>query len=150
MSSGFLLNVVLVLYFFTGGVSPGTIPATFPPPTLFAGASSLTKSINDLAESFSSLTKEGDALLEFLGKLTSATVDSGTGFIKFARDVANALKFTIKQEIDDVNRAFDLLLGRTKNAKVGIAGTFTSPTEITWISTGLPKKQEEPKPKKKE
>jgi hypothetical protein len=110
------------------------------------GDQGLTKSINDLAESFSSLTTEGDALLEFLGKLTSATVDTGTGFIKFAKDVANALKFTIKQEIDDVNKAFDLLLGRTKNAKVGITGTFTSPTEITGRSTGLPTKEEEPKP----
>ena len=110
------------------------------------GDQGLTKSINDLAESFSSLTKEGDALLEFLGKLTSATVDSGTGFIKFARDVANALKFTIKQEIDDVNRAFDLLLGRTKNAKVQINGTFTSPTEITGRSTGLPKTTITPEP----
>jgi len=110
------------------------------------GDQGLTKSINDLAESFSSLTKEGDALLEFLGKLTSATVDSGTGFIKFARDVANALKFTIKQEIDDVNRAFDLLLGRTKNAKVQINGTFTSPTEITGRSTGLPKTTVTPEP----
>ena len=110
------------------------------------GDQGLTKSVNDLAESFSSLTKEGDALLEFLGKLTSATVDSGTGFIKFARDVANALKFTIKQEIDDVNRAFDLLLGRTKNAKVQINGTFTSPTEITGRSTGLPKTTVTPEP----
>ncbi len=110
------------------------------------GDQGLTKSINDLAESFSSLTTEGDALLEFLGKLTSATVDSGTGFIKFAKDVANALKFTIKQEIDDVNRAFDLLLGRTKNAKVGITGTFTSPTEITGRSTGLPKTTATPAP----
>ena len=110
------------------------------------GDQGLTKSINDLAESFSSLTTEGDALLEFLGKLTSATVDSGTGFIKFAKDVANALKFTIKQEIDDVNRAFDLLLGRTKNAKVGITGTFTSPTEITGRSTGLPKTTVTPAP----
>ena len=110
------------------------------------GDQGLTKSINDLAESFSSLTKEGDALLEFLGKLTSATVDSGTGFIKFARDVANALKFTIKQEIDDVNRAFDLLLGRTKNAKVQVNGTFTSPTEITGRSTGLPKTTVTPEP----
>ena len=110
------------------------------------GDQGLTKSINDLADAFSSLTKEGDALLEFLGKLISIPVDVTTGFIKFSRDVANALKFTIKQEIDDVNRAFDLLLGKTKNAKVGITGTFTSPTEITGISTGLPKKQEEPKP----
>ncbi len=110
------------------------------------GDQGLTKSINDLAESFSSLTKEGDALLEFLGKLTSATVDSGTGFIKFARDVANALKFTIKQEIDDVNRAFDLMFKKTSNPKVNITGTFTSPTEITGISTGLPKKEDQPKP----
>ena len=110
------------------------------------GDQGLTKSINDLADSFASLTKEGDALLEFLGKLTSATVDTTTGFIKFAKDVANALKFTIKQEIDDVNRAFDLLLGRTKNAKVGITGTFTSPTEITGISTGLPKTTVTPEP----
>jgi len=110
------------------------------------GDQGLTKSINDLAESFSSLTTEGDALLEFLGKLTSATVDTGTGFIKFAKDVANALKFTIKQEIDDVNKAFDLLLNRTTNKKVNISGTFTSPTEITGRSTGLPTKEEEPKP----
>ena len=105
------------------------------------GEQGLTKSVNDLSDAFGSLTKDGDALLEFLGKLTSATVDTTTGFIKFAKDVANALKFTIKQEIDDVNRAFDLLLGRTKNAKVGITGTFTSPTEITGVSTGLPKSE---------
>jgi hypothetical protein len=102
------------------------------------GDQGLTKSVNDLADSFSSLTTEGDALLEFLGKLTSATVDTGTGFIKFSKDVANALKVTIKQEIDDVNRAFDLLFKRTSNAKVNVSGTFTSPTEITGRSTGLP------------
>ena len=108
------------------------------------GEQGLTKSISDLAEAFSSLTTEGDALLEFLGKLTSATVDSGTGFVKFAKDVANALKFTVKQEIDDVNKAFDLLFKRTGNAKVNVSGTFTSPTEITGRSTGLPKKPEVP------
>ena len=110
------------------------------------GDQGLTKSINDLADAFGSLTKEGDALLQFLGLLISIPVDATTGFIKFARDVANALKFTIKQEIDDVNRAFDLLLGRTKNAKVGITGTFTSPTEITGRSTGLPKTTVTPAP----
>ena len=110
------------------------------------GDQGLTKSVSDLAEAFSSLTTEGDALLEFLGKLTSATVDTGTGFIKFAKDVANALKFTIKQELDDVNKAFDLFFNRTTNKKVNVSTTFTSPTEITGISTGLPKKEEEAKP----
>jgi hypothetical protein len=110
------------------------------------GEQGLTKSISDLAEAFSSLTTEGDALLEFLGKLTSATVDSATGFVKFAKDVANALKFTVKQEIDDVNKAFDLLFKRTGNAKVNVSGTFTSPTEITGRSTGLPTKEVVPTP----
>ena len=110
------------------------------------GEQGLTKSISDLAEAFSSLTTEGDALLEFLGKLTSATVDSGTGFVKFAKDVANALKFTVKQELDDVNKAFDLLFKRTGNAKVNVSGTFTSPTEITGRSTGLPEKEVTPTP----
>ena len=103
------------------------------------GDQGLTKSINDLADAFGSLTKEGDALLEFLGKLISIPVDITTGFIKFSRDVANALKFTLKQEINDVNKEFDKLLGRTKEANINVSGTFASPTEITGISTGLPK-----------
>ncbi len=110
------------------------------------GNQGLTKSINDLADAFGSLSRDGDALLEFLGKLISIPIDVTTGFIKFSRDVANALKFTIKQEIDDVNRAFDLMFKKTSNAKVNITGTFTSPTEVTGISTGLPKKEVTPVP----
>jgi hypothetical protein len=105
------------------------------------GDQGLTKSINDLADAFGSLTKEGDALLQFLGKLIIIPVDITTGFIKFVRDVANALKFTLKQEINDVNKEFDKLLGKTKDANINVSGTLTSPSKITGISTGLPKKE---------
>jgi hypothetical protein len=59
------------------------------------GDQGLTKSVNDLADAFASLTKEGDPLLQFLGSLTSFFVDATTGFIKFSQDVAKAIKQTI-------------------------------------------------------
>jgi len=110
------------------------------------GDQGLTKSVNDLADAFASLTKEGDPLLQFLGSLTSFFADATTGFIKFSQDVAKAIKQTIGEEIRDVNRAFDLLLGKTSKAKTSVSGTFTSPTEITGISTGLPKTEAQPQP----
>jgi hypothetical protein len=99
------------------------------------GDQGLTKSVNDLADAFASLTKEGEPLIEFLGSLTSFLTDATTGFVKFSKDVAKALKQTIGEEVRDVNKALDLLLNRKSKAT---SGTFTSPTEITGVSTGLP------------
>jgi hypothetical protein len=99
------------------------------------GDQGLTKSVNDLADAFASLTKEGEPLIQFLGSLTSFLTDATTGFVKFSKDVAKALKQTIGEEVRDVNKALDLLLNRKSKAT---SGTFTSPTEITGVSTGLP------------
>jgi hypothetical protein len=103
------------------------------------GDQGLTKSVNDLADAFASLTKEGEPLLQFLGSLTSFLTDATTGFVKFSKDVAKALKQTIGEEVRDVNKALDLLLNR--KTKATTQGTFVSPTEITGVNTGLPEKK---------
>jgi len=105
----------------------------------------LTKSINDLAEAFGSLAREGDAVLKFLSTLVSFPIDVATGIVKFIKDVGNALKFTIKQEVDQFSEQIDKLFNKTKELKK-INETFKSPTEITGISTGLPETKVTPTP----
>jgi hypothetical protein len=55
--------------------------------------------------------------------------------LNFQKTLQKHLNKLIGEEVRDVNKALDLLLNRKSKAT---SGTFTSPTEITGVSTGLP------------
>jgi hypothetical protein len=101
------------------------------------GKNGLTQGVNDLAEAFALLNKEGEPLLKFLGGISEFILTTASGALLVFNSILKDLRKEFNQFSNEYIKLYNKLTG--KRLPLNVEGTFTSPTEITGRSTGLPK-----------
>ena len=101
------------------------------------GKNGLTQGVNDLADAFTLLNKEGEPLLKFLGGISEFILTTASGALLVFNSILKDLRKEFNQFSNEYIKLYNKLTG--KRLPLNVEGTFTSPTEITGRSTGLPK-----------
>jgi len=101
------------------------------------GKNGLTQGVNDLAEAFALLNKEGEPLLKFLGGISEFILTTASGALLVFNSILKDLRKEFNQFSNEYIKLYNKITG--KRLPLNVEGTFTSPTEITGRSTGLPK-----------
>lgn len=114
------------------------------------GENGFSKSLSQATKSLGELVDALEPVFVGLGKLSGFFLDATDGAFKFGTEVAKALKYTIKQEIDDIKKATDLMykniFGKDRVAKVttentvvgkGTIGEITAPVIDAKTTTTL-------------
>jgi phage tail tape-measure protein len=102
------------------------------------GENGFSKSLSQATKSLGELVDALEPVFVGLGKLSGFFLDAADGAFKFGTDVAKALKYTIKQEIDDIRKATDMMykniFGRDRIAKVTTENTVVGKGTIGEIT----------------
>jgi hypothetical protein len=101
------------------------------------GKNGLTQGVNDLAEAFALLNKEGEPLLKFLGGISEFILTTASGALLVFNSILKDLRKEFNQFSNEYIKLYNKITG--KRLPLNVEGSFTSPTEITGRSTGLPK-----------
>ena len=101
------------------------------------GKNGLTQGVNDLAEAFALLNREGEPLLKFLGGISEFILTTASGALLVFNNILKDLRKEFNQFSNEYIKLYNKITG--KRLPLNVEGTFTSPTEITGRSTGLPK-----------
>jgi hypothetical protein len=108
------------------------------------GKNGLTQGVNDLAEAFALLNKEGEPLLKFLGGISEFILTTASGALLVFNSILKDLRKEFNQFSNEYIKLYNKITG--KRLPLNVEGSFTSPTEITGRSTGLPKTTATPAP----
>ena len=108
------------------------------------GKNGLTQGVNDLAEAFALLNKEGEPLLKFLGGISEFILTTVSGALLVFNSILKDLRKEFNQFSNEYIKLYNKITG--KRLPLNVEGSFTSPTEITGRSTGLPEKEVTPTP----
>ena len=108
------------------------------------GKNGLTQGVNDLAEAFALLNKEGEPLLKFLGGISEFILTTASGALLVFNNILKDLRKEFNQFSNEYTKLYNKITG--KRLPLNVEGSFTSPTEITGRSTGLPEKEVTPTP----
>jgi hypothetical protein len=108
------------------------------------GKNGLTQGVNDLAEAFALLNKEGEPLLKFLGGISEFILTTASGALLVFNSILKDLRKEFNQFSNEYTKLYNKITG--KRLPLNVEGSFTSPTEITGRSTGLPEKEVTPTP----
>ena len=108
------------------------------------GKNGLTQGVNDLAEAFALLNKEGEPLLKFLGGISEFILTTASGALLVFNSILKDLRKEFNQFSNEYIKLYNKITG--KKLPLNVEGSFTSPTEITGRSTGLPQKEVTPTP----
>ena len=102
------------------------------------GENGFSKSLSQATKSLGEFVDALEPVFVGLGKLSGFFLDATDGAFKFGTEVAKALKYTIKQEIDDIKKATDLMykniFGKDRVAKVTTENTVVGKGTIGEIS----------------
>ena len=102
------------------------------------GENGFSKSLSQATKSLGELVDALEPVFVGLGKLSGFFLEAADGAFKFGTDVAKALKYTIKQEIDDIRKATDMMykniFGRDRIAKVTTENTVVGKGDIGGIN----------------
>ena len=105
------------------------------------GENGFSKSLSQATKSLGELVDALEPVFVGLGKLSGFFLDAADGAFKFGTDVAKALKYTIKQEIDDIRKATDMMykniFGRDRIAKVTTENTVIGKGDIGGINNPI-------------
>ena len=101
------------------------------------GKNGLTQGVNDLAEAFALLNKEGEPLLKFLGGISEFILTTASGALLVFNSILKDLRKEFNQFSNEYIKLYNKITG--KKLPLNVEGSLTSPTEITGRSTGLPK-----------
>ena len=101
------------------------------------GKNGLTQGVNDLADALTTLNKEGEPLLKFFGGLSEIVLTTASGALLFFNNILKDLRKEFNQFSNEYTKLYNKITG--KRIPLNVEGMTTSPTEITGISTGLPK-----------
>jgi phage tail tape-measure protein len=105
------------------------------------GENGFSKSLSQATKSLGELVDALEPVFVGLGKLSSFFLEAADGAFKFGTDVAKALKYTIKQEIDDIRKATDMMykniFGRDRIAKVTTENTVIGKGDIGGINNPI-------------
>ena len=98
------------------------------------GENGFAKSLSQATKSLGELVDALEPVFVGLGKLSGFFLESADGAIKFGTSVAKALRYTIKQEIDDIRKATDMMykniFGKDRVAKVTTENTVVGKGDI--------------------
>jgi hypothetical protein len=108
------------------------------------GKNGLTQGVNDLAEAFALLNKEGEPLLKFLGGISEFILTTASGALLVFNSILKDLRKEFNQFSNEYIKLYNKITG--KRLPLNVEGSLTSPTEITGRSTGLPEKEVTPTP----
>ena len=108
------------------------------------GKNGLTQGVNDLAEAFALLNKEGEPLLKFLGGISEFILTTASGALLVFNSILKDLRKEFNQFSNEYIKLYNKITG--KRLPLNVEGSLTSPTEITGRSTGLPNKEITPTP----
>jgi hypothetical protein len=108
------------------------------------GKNGLTQGVNDLAEAFALLNKEGEPLLKFLGGISEFILTTASGALLVFNSILKDLRKEFNQFSNEYIKLYNKITG--KKIPLNVEGSLTSPTEITGRSTGLPEKEVTPTP----
>jgi hypothetical protein len=103
------------------------------------GKNGLTQGVNDLAEAFALLNKEGEPLLKFLGGISEFILTTASGALLVFNSILKDLRKEFNQFSNEYIKLYNKITG--KRLPLNVEGSLTSPTEITGRSTGLPTKE---------
>ena len=101
------------------------------------GKNGLTQGVNDLADALTTLNKEGEPLLKFFGGLSEIVLTTASGALLFFNNILKDLRKEFNQFSNEYTKLYNKITG--KRIPLNVEGMTTSPTEITGVSTGLPK-----------
>ena len=101
------------------------------------GKNGLTQGVNDLADAFATLNKEGEPLLKFFGGLSEIVLTTASGALLVFNNIIKDLRKEFNQFANEYTKLYNKITG--KRIPLNVEGMTTSPTEITGVSTGLPK-----------
>jgi phage tail tape-measure protein len=105
------------------------------------GENGFSKSLSQATKSLGELVDALEPVFVGLGKLSGFFLEAADGAFKFGTDVAKALKYTIKQEIDDITKATDMMykniFGRDRIAKVTTENTVVGKGDIGGINNPI-------------
>jgi phage tail tape-measure protein len=105
------------------------------------GENGFSKSLSQATKSLGELVDALEPVFVGLGKLSGFFLEAADGAFKFGTDVAKALKYTIKQEIDDIRKATDMMykniFGRDRIAKVTTENTVVGKGDIGGINNPI-------------
>jgi len=101
------------------------------------GKNGLTQGVNDLADALTTLNKEGEPLLRFFGGLSEIALTTASGALLFFNNILKDLRKEFNQFSNEYTKLYNKITG--KRIPLNVEGMTTSPTEITGVSTGLPK-----------
>jgi uncharacterized protein YoxC len=101
------------------------------------GKNGLTQGVNDLADALTTLNKEGEPLLKFFGGLSEIVLTTASGALLFFNNILKDLRKEFNQFSNEYTKLYNKITG--KRIPLNVDGMTTSPTEITGVSTGLPK-----------
>jgi phage tail tape-measure protein len=105
------------------------------------GENGFSKSLSQATKSLGELVDALEPVFVGLGKLSGFFLEAADGAFKFGTDVAKALKYTIKQEIDDIRKATDMMykniFGRDRIAKVTTENTVIGKGDIGGINNPI-------------
>ena len=111
---------------------------------LNVGKNGLTQGVNDLADALATLNREGEPLLKFFGGLSEFILTTASGALLVFNNILKDLRKEYNQFANEYTKLYNKITG--KKIPLNVEGTFTSPTEVTGVSTGLPKTEETTKP----
>jgi uncharacterized protein YoxC len=98
------------------------------------GENGFSKSLSQATKSLGELVDALEPVFVGIGKLTGFFLESADGAFKFGTSVAKALKYTIKEEIDSITKATDMMykniFGRDRVAKVTTENTVVGKGDI--------------------